>query len=176
MEYLEKIQKIMKLFKILAKIAFVACIVGASLCLVALVFLLLADTLGFIEEAEAVRMVGKMDETFTTAYCAVAMGMVNCLTALFVTRKWLEYFKMEEKDGTPFSLESGKFLGKVAIFSFIMSLVAIVLSGIIAAVSELLGGSLEIANVKYTVDISTVIFSLLLSNVFMYGATVKKEN
>ena len=176
MEYLEKIQKIMKLFKILAKIAFVACIVGASLCLVALVFLLLADTLGFIEEAEAVRMVGKMDETFTTAYCAVDMGMVNCLTALFVTRKWLVYFKMEEADGTPFSLESGKFLGKVAIFSFIMSLVAIVLSAIIAAVSELLGGSLEIANVKYTVDISTVIFSLLLSNVFMYGATVKKEN
>ena len=87
MEYLEKIQKIMKLFKILAKIAFVACIVGASLCLVALVFLLLADTLDFIEEAEAVRMVGKMDETFTTAYCAVAMGMVNCLTALFVTRR-----------------------------------------------------------------------------------------
>ena len=83
---------------------------------------------------------------------------------------------MEEEDGTPFSLESGKFLGKVAIFSFIMSLVAIVLSAIIAAVSELLGGSLEIFNVKYTVDISTVIFSLLLSNVFMYGATVKKEN
>ena len=176
MDNLKTIQTIMKVMKILTKVAFVACIVGGSLCLFGLLMLFLANGLGLMDEAVAVGMITKKDTSITVAYCAVLVGICQTLFGALIANRWNRYYTMEEADGTPFSEESGKFLFSTAIYELIMGFVAFIISTVIVAVFEATNSNMNFSHeVKLSFDAATVLFTMFLSILFRYGAAVKKD-
>ncbi len=176
MDHLKTIQTIMKVLKILTKVAFVACIVGGSLCLFGLLMLFLANGLGLMDEAVAVGMITSKDTSITVAYCAVLVGICQTLSGALISHKWNRYYTMEEADGTPFCEESGKFMFSAAIYELIVGFVAFLVSTIIVAVFETTNANMNFSHdVKFSFDAATVLFTMFLSIVFRYGAAVKKD-
>ena len=88
MDHLKTIQTIMKVLRILTKVAFIACIVGGSLCLLGLLMLFLADGLGLMDEAVAVGMITPKDTSITVAYCDVVVGICQRMFGVVISYKW----------------------------------------------------------------------------------------
>ena len=170
MEKLKTIQKIFRVLGIFTKIAYWACIVGACCCAAGLLFLALSQMTGLISPEAAKALADVEVGMYPQAYGSVLIGLVNTFFSFLVVRRWRNYFKAEEEDGTPFNEETGKYLFDVAKYSLIMGIVAFVISVILDGL--FLGGGKTGIDVKFTVDISSVIFTMFLSLVFRYGAEV----
>ena len=172
MKKLEIIQKIMQICSILNKIAYWACLVAACLCVLSILILSMGQCFHILSDEMAFGITGQKEGIYSTAYAAVSIGLVNTLFSFLIARKWVKYYDWEIKDGTPFSEETGKYLFDVAKYSLIMGFVAFIISAVIDGV--FLSGAKGGYDVKFSLDLSSVLFAAFLSLVFRYGAEVKE--
>lgn len=170
MKHIKTIQIIMKVCSIITKVANILSQVGLWFCIIGLVFVAVTHGLGLMEEAKIASMVGSTRVEFPTIYASLLIGLTSCLGAHLITRKWMTYFKAELEDGTPFVEETGLLLFHVAKYELIIAFVSFILCVVIAAVSEVFGGVFTRYDIKFSLDINTVIFAFFLSLVFRSGA------
>lgn len=176
MKSLKYVQLIFKIGKILALVAFVFCIVAASLTALSLVLLPLAQ--GALSQ---VRIDGRTIEEFvmdrsgvslSASYVSLAVSLVFYGAGIYLTRITYRYFEHELEDGTPFTHRGAKEMRDVALQHVFVSLACIVLCAIGLAIYHFAThDSIDLDN-RGTLwfGIGLFLFSLLVD----YGADVRE--
>ena len=175
------IQTVMKVLRIITKIVYIVCIVGAIISAISTGFAIAAyfgaKTFFDITIDGKTLEVIMLEETgmdIVTAIGYSAAGVVMSCASVITSKLACNYFDQEIEDGTPFTYAGADLLKKVAIRSFIISIVAVAIAAIAVAIITM-GKE---TNIKIDGDIS--IFSplamWLVSVIFRYGAEVREQN
>jgi hypothetical protein len=165
---LEIVQKTSKVLGILSKIGYICSIVGAAICLVGISVLVIAG-----RNPEIVMKIQEgANLTLKQTIGACVVGLVYCLSAILVTKWHMNYFLMEQKEGTPFTEEGAKAFRTLGIVNIVAPLSAVIIASILEAIFKCPHEA------RPDVSFGLGIAMILLSFVFAYGAELekKKEN
>ena len=162
---LEIVQKTSKVLGILSKIGYICSIVGAVCCLVAVSILFIAgrnpEIVAKIQEGS------KLTIRQTVGACFI--GLVYCISSILITKWHLNYFLMEQKEGTPFTEEGAKSFRTLGIVNIVVPLTAVIIASILEAIFK------SPHEVRPDVSFGLGIAMILLSFVFAYGAELEKK-
>jgi len=162
---LEIVQKTSKVLGILSKIGYICSIVGAILCLVGIAILVVAN--GNPEIVAKIQESAKLTLKQTIGACVV--GLVYCLSAILVTKWHMNYFLMEQKEGTPFTEEGAKAFRTLGIVNIVAPLSAVIIASILEAIFKCPHEA------RPDVSFGMGIAMILISFVFAYGAELEKK-
>ena len=162
---LEIVQKTSKVLGILSKIGYICSIVGAALCLVGIAVLAAAgknpDVVAKIQESSNL--------TLKQTIGACAVGLVYCLSAILVSKWHLNYYLMEQKEGTPFTEDGAKAFRTLGIVNIVAPLAAVIIGSILEAIFKCPHEA------RPDVSFGMGIAMILISYVFAYGAELEKK-
>lgn len=129
---LNTIQVLMKIGRILSKIAFIACIVGASLALVGLLSVAVGqkEILKLGGVSVYLLAFGDAGVSTGTMYAATSLAFIFCLCEVFMAAAANSYFKLELAAGTPFTLEVASKMHRVGAAIVLLSIGCLVLAQI----------------------------------------------
>ena len=161
----EIVQKISKVLGILSKIAFICSIVGSALCLVGISVLAVA---GKNPEIAAKIMEGA-NLTIKQTIGACAVGLVYCISSVLTSKWHMDYFLMEQKEGTPFTADGAKAFRTLGIVNIVVPFVAVIIASILESIFKCPH------EVRPDLSFGLGIAMILLSYVFAYGAELEKK-
>lgn len=168
MKTLQTIQKTFRVFQILAKVALILTIVGASFCAVGAlcctvwsaggrVFSLFGEPISIPAGGDARQMLATLlAKLVYLSADAVLLGLAG------------QYFRLEQAEGTPFTLRGADMVRRLGIHCIWMPIVAIAIAAAIGAVLGSKGG--DVGNLPSLV---TGIVLILTSLIFRYGAELE---
>lgn len=170
MNTLRTIQKVFRAARIICQILFICCIVGVCLSMAGAVSLALdapslkiggVSIAGLVEREEGISRQGMVTLCLSGACQVAALGVLA----------WLgrNYFRREEKDGTPFSRESAVQLRHLGIHSIWVPVVARVVAEVLCL--NLPGNTLSTIRTPASWGVMLIILSL----VCQYGAEVSEK-
>ncbi len=162
---LQIIQKTSKVLEILSKICYIFCLVGAIICIAAVVALSIMcffpDLVAKVQEDGRYTMLELIGTTLA--------GAIICIGELIVAKAHKDYFVMEQKDGTPFTVDGAKAFRTLGIMNIV---VPIVISIIVIVFGQIFDSW---KNVRMDVSLGLGIAMILLSYVFAYGAELEEK-
>ncbi|MBO6000154.1 MAG: hypothetical protein J6P81_00035 [Spirochaetales bacterium] len=162
---LEIVQKTSKVLGILSKIGYICSIVGAVCCLVAVSILFIAG-----KDPEIVAKIQQGSKlTIKQTMGACFIGLVYCISSILITKWHLNYFLMEQKEGTPFTEEGAKAFRTLGIVNIVIPFVAVIIASILEAVFK------SPHEVRPDASFGLGIAMILISYVFGYGAELEKK-
>ena len=172
MKTLQTIQKTFHVFQILTKIAFVFCIVGASLCALGALCATVWYTGGrvfslFGEEILFDRGTAGLMETMATLLANMIYLSADAVLLGLAGR----YFKIEQAEGTPFTARGAELLKRLGIRCIWIPIVSVVAASVIAA----LLGAAHCADAGNLPGLITGLTLILVSLIFRYGAELETQ-
>lgn len=168
---LHQIQTLGKLGKVLSKIVFICCIVGAVLCLMAMVGLGVFAPVSFGNVTIHGILEDLPDKAAGTLQANVVSGFFLCLGEIILAWFAGKYFKNELADGTPFTLRGAKEMKRLGVLTICVPLAAVMVAEIASGiVNYVYGSGVDAAGAANFVSVGLGILFLILSVVFRYGA------
>lgn len=172
MKSLQVIQKAFRVFQILAKIAFVFCIVGASMCALGALCCAVWRTGGEVFSLFGTPVTRFVDADNLGQTQAMLYGNLIFLTVDAVLLGFAgQYFKAEQQDGTPFTQRGANMLLRLGVRCIWMPIVSVVLAALLSAWLGAKGG--DFSNLP---SVATGIVLILASLIFRYGAELAEQN
>lgn len=173
MKSLQTIQKTFRVFQILAKIAFIFCIVGASICAVGALCVMTWYTGGqvFTLFGEPVTIFTDGEDLKQTLAMLLS-GLVYLTTDAILLAFAGRYFKTEQAEGTPFTKRGADLIKALGIHCIWMPIVAVVISSVITVCL----GVEKSGDVSNLPGVVTGIVLILASLIFRYGAELNRFN
>ena len=168
MKTLQNIQKTFRVFQILAKVALILTIVGASFCAVGAlcctvwsaggrVFNLFGEPILIPSGGDARQMLATLLANLVYLSAdAVLLGLAG------------QYFRLEQTEGTPFTLRGADFVCRLGIHCIWMPIAAIAIAAAIGACLGSKGG--DLSNLP---SLAIGIVLILASLIFRYGAELE---
>ena len=141
MTKLEITQKIAYAFSIASQVVMIISFIAAGLLAL---FLLLVLTVDLSYPSNIFVSAG--DLTLSEFTCVSLIGIVNVFIAGLFAKSINGYLKLEIADGTPFVKERARLLRRVGLEGIVYTLVAGVITGILAALFEIFGSSTKFEN------------------------------
>ena len=128
MKNLKTIQTISKILYILTKIAFICCIVGASLCGLGIV-----SVVSLKDNPEFLRTIIELGEefNFNTWLCACICGLIECGFGIAIYYLVQRFYKFELACGDPFKVEVADKMKNLGIIRLVLPLACSFVLGII---------------------------------------------
>ena len=175
MKSLKTIQVIAKILRILLVIGFVACIVGASICLISLILLPIFQDVVLYEDKTITILLAQENIPLYEAYASMSVGLLGCGVGIFLC-KYNELFFKEEIDlGTPFTRYIVKKMRVVAVVDISVSFAV----GLISGLAFSIVGAINHAKVDFKGESFSFVgfgIALLIISLFCeYGAEIKEE-
>ena len=129
MKNLKTIQTVSKILYILSKIAFICCIVGASICGLGIV-----SVVSLKDNPEFLQMIIEIGEqfNFNTWLCACICGLVQCGFGIAIYYLVQRFYKFELACGDPFKVEVADKMKTLGIIRLILPLACSFVVGVIA--------------------------------------------
>lgn len=165
------IQALAKIGRIISKIVFILSIVGASLCVVGLISLIvIPDTLEIGDVTLHSLIEDKAGTTVAGMYAAVTAGIILCAGEA-VTAKFAEvYFKHEIADGTPFTFTGAKELMRLGIITPAVSAGTAILSSVSQAIFSIFVEKLPDLSIEIGDSFGYALAFIIISLICKYGA------
>ena len=165
---LSNILTVFKVARIIAKVVFILCIIGAAGCVLGLSTILAVGTLRSIQ----VLFAEGLDLPSACLGCIV--GAIACVGEAIFAFLAERYFKSVQNAGTPFTFEGAKKSFRLGIASIIISVVALIITGIASFIVLLFSSqTLVESDVSASISLSTGLFFLFLSLIFKHGAELQ---
>lgn len=169
---LKTIQVLARIGHVLSKIAFICCIVGASICIIGIASLAVGNDGVF--KLGGVTIHGPIEQGFPvdagSMYAVMATGLVFCICEGTVAKFAEVYFKHELASGTPFTFAGASELMRLGILAIALPLGASTLSAIVRSILDnSLGG---ISSISLSIDSSVAfgVMFIVMSVIIRYGA------
>lgn len=173
MKSLQTVQKTFHVFQILAKIAFVFSIVGASICAVGALCAVTWYTGGQAFDLFGEPITFFVGEEGMKEMMAVLLpDLVNLTTEAILLSFAVQYFKIEQAEGTPFTENGANLIRKLGIRCIYMPIVAVVIASVITVC---LGAERD-GDISNLPSLVTGIVLILASLIFQYGAELEERN
>jgi len=130
---LKTVQTISKVCHILSSIAYVFSIIGMIGCGLGLVAEVIIGTDSIVINGVSIHSLIELNsnESMSTALLKMTIGLVSCIMLAINARLASKYFKCELEVGTPFDLGLAEQLKKLGIYTFVISILNSVFSGVI---------------------------------------------
>ncbi len=177
MKSLKIIQTLAKIGKIISNIIFICCIVGACICAVGIISMVLMGN--HPVQVGDVSIHGLIESESITStpvmYAYLAVTMVACIAEAIVSKFAVSYFKNELADGTPFTTKGAKELLCLGILSAALSIVVPVVAGIGFAVASHFSPGLQEFDMESGSSMGTGIAMIILSLFCRYGAELTEK-
>lgn len=172
MKSLQTIQKTFRIFQNLTKMAYIFCIVGASVCAVGVLCVMMWYTKGEVisffgkpvimfvgSESQSQMLAVLLSEMVFLITDAVLLGFVNY------------YLKIEQAEGTPFTKNGANLIKKIGIRCIYMPIVATIIASVIMDCFDV-QKNFDFSNFS---SVATGIALILISFVFCYGAELEQR-
>lgn len=174
---LKTIQILSKIGRILSKIVFIACIIGAAMCLASIVGLAIGtnDAISIHGKTITQTMADVSDLSIASAYALFCVGLTMCLGEIFTAKFAEKYFTHELEDGTPFTERGAKEMLRLGILTISISLGTSILSSISLAVIKHSFSNVETQGIGSVSAVGLGIVFLIFGVVFRYGAGIKEK-
>lgn len=130
MKSLKIIQILAKILRVIFIVVFIACIVGASFCLLGLILLPIFQGTVIYEGKTFEVWLMDRDIPLYEAYLAVSTGLLSCGVGIFLGKYNELFFKEEIELGTPFSKDIVRKMRMVALINIIASFALGIVVGI----------------------------------------------
>lgn len=172
MKHLQTIQKTFHVFQILTKIAKIFCIVGASLCAVGALCVMVQYNGGqvFGLFGEPIRMFSDGENAFGLYARLIGEAVVIAGGAVLLTFAEA-YLKAEQAAGTPFTEDGAKMLKKLGIRCIYIPIVAVIIAYVAAEICGADGAVEAETLTGATAGIAMIITSMI----FRYGAELENR-
>ena len=173
MKTLQTIQKTFRVFQILTKVALILSIVGASVCalgaLCAVIWYNGGQVFSLFGQPITAFAIGEdLKQTYGVLLCDTVIMVTDAVLLAFAG----QYFKTEQSEGTPFTVNGANLIRKLGIRCIWMPIVAVVITYVITACL----GVEKSGDVSNLPGVVTGIVLILASLIFQYGAELQEQN
>lgn len=176
MKSLRIIQVLAKICRIVCIIVFVACIIGAAGCFVALVILPIVKDIVVHDGKTIAELIAQDGKTnVNTIIAACGMGLFGCGVEIFLAKYNELFFKKEIEVGTPFKKDIVKEMRIVAVVNIAVSLSAVIMVGIALGIVRALVRDLQHFDNYIGTPIGYGIALLIISLFCDYGAELNEK-
>ena len=161
---LKVIQTTSRVLEIIYKVVGILCLVGAICCLVGIGFL--AFSRAFPKLAETITSESGRTVKQLIGDCIV--GFIVATTYFVVCKAHRDFFAMEQKVGTPFTMECAASFRVLGIIDIVVPISLIIVVSIVSAIFKCWN------DIRLDVSFGAGIAMILLSFVFAYGAELEQ--
>ena len=157
---LKVVQTTSRVLEIICKVIFILCMVGAITAMVGVVLLSLSYVFP--------KLVDKIqDESGRTVFQLIGdclIGVVVSIQGIIVAKAHKDYFAMEQREGTPFTIDGAKAFRTLGIMNLVAPIITMVVAAIIGAIFDCWN------DFRMDFSMGLGLSMILLSFVFAYGA------
>ena len=157
---LKVIQTTSRVLEIISKVVFILCLVGAITAMVGVVILSVAYYFPNLVD----RIQNESGRRVSQLIGDCLVGVVVSIQGIIVAKAHKDYFAMEQKDGTPFTVEGAKAFRTLGILNIVAPVIAMVIAAVIGAICDCWD------DFRLDFSMGLGLSMILLSFVFAYGA------
>ena len=162
---LKVVQTTSRVLEIIYKVVGILCLVGAIGSLVGVVGLSLARFFPKIAD----KIVSSSDRTIRQLIGDCLVGFIVCATSFVVCKAHKDFFAMEQKVGTPFTVECAASFRTLGIINIVVPIALSIVTAIIGAIFACWN------DIRFDFNLGLGLAMVLLSYVFAYGAELEKK-
>ena len=141
MKSLKIIQVLAKILHVIFIVVFIACIVGASACLLGLILVPIFKGVVIYEDKTFEVLIAEKGAPLYQVYTGLAVGLLSCGVGIFLGKYNELFFKEEIELGTPFDMGIVKKMRMVALVNIVASLALAIVCGVGVGIVQYLNHS-----------------------------------
>jgi len=173
---LNTIQVMAKIGKIISKIVYIACLVGAIVCAVAVAITAGAEGFRIAGKDMSDFIIGEGEIVMETAIFECIAGLITCTAQCVLSKFALGYFENELRAGTPFTYEGSKEILRLGILTVAIPIAAAVVSGIAYGIFTAFFPEAAKPQLNSDVSVSMGIMFIMASLIFRHGAEISEQS
>ncbi len=176
---LKRINAIWNFASAITKIVYVCLIIGASGCLIGAFML---PAIGDIEIEEGKTILMEIETSSNMVYGAIIsacfVGLASCISSMFVCQYAIKYFKLEKKEGTPFTTTGANKLIDLGIKSIWIPFAGMIIGSIVEVIIlnfYKVDINTTLSYTSFESSLGTGLLIMLIGLLCRYGASLKNN-
>ncbi|MBR4426624.1 MAG: hypothetical protein IKS77_02890 [Spirochaetales bacterium] len=161
---LKVIQTTSRVLEIIYKVVGILCLVGAIGSLIGIAFLIISGSFPSIAE----KITSESNRTVSQLIGDCLVGFIIAASSFVVCKAHRDFFAMEQKIGTPFTMECAKAFRTLGIIDVVFPISLAIVTSIVSAIFKCWN------DIRLDVSIGAGVAMILISFVFAYGAELKQ--